>query len=143
MMSRRVGLVLMMVLVLVLTVACEGGTSGSVSGSSERCSHKVSGGTCSGKFKRLRGTYTKNVESERIFSGSAIPVEVKASVESGTLRVYVEDPDGEVTSVDVAPGGTGTLVGFAKGEFDEFDVKFEAVGEEATGVSWEIVYQIP
>jgi hypothetical protein len=142
-MSRRVGLVLAMVLVLVLSAACEGGTSGSVSGSSERCSQKMGAGTCSGKWKRLRGTYTKNVESDYISSGEAIAVEVQVSVEEGTVRVYIEDPDGGVTSVDVAPGSTGTLVGFAKGDFDEFDVKFEAVDGEATGVSWEIAYQIP
>jgi hypothetical protein len=142
-MSRRVGLFLAMILVLVLSAACEGGTSGSVSGSSERCSSGGSGGTCSGKWKRLTGTYSKDVENDSIFSGDAIAVEVQVSVEAGTVRVSLEDPDGEVTSVDVAPGGTETLAGFAKGDFDAFDVRFQAVDGEATGVSWEIAYQIP
>ena len=125
----------------VLCAACEGGTSGSVSGSSQRCSQTYGSGQCSGSFKKLSGTYSLNVENDSVVSSAE--VEVKAAVESGSLKVYIKTPDDEITSVDVPAGGSATLSGVAKGTWDGFTVYFEAVDGQAQGVTYEITYQIP
>lgn len=125
----------------ILCAACESGTSGSVSGSSQRCSHKFHSGQCSGSFKKLSGTYSLDVENDSVVSSAE--VEVKAAVESGALKVYIKTPEDETTSVDVPAGGSATLRGVAKGEWDGFTVYFEAVEGQAQGVTYEIAYQVP
>jgi hypothetical protein len=125
----------------VFATACEGGTSGSVSGSRQSCSFRGSAGQCSGSFKKLSGTYSLDVESERVVS--SVQVEVLAAVETGALRVYVETPEGEINSVDVPAGSSVTLSGVVKGEWDGFKVYFEAVEGQAEGVTYEIAYQVP
>lgn len=137
---RILTLVVLSVL-LVLGAACEGGTSGSVSGSRQRCSSGSRAGECSGSFNKLSGTYSLDVENESVVSSAE--VEVSAAVESGALRVYLKTPDGETTGVDVPAGGSATLRGTAKGEWDGFRVYFEAVEGEAEGVTYEISYQVP
>lgn len=125
---------------LVLGTACEGGTSGSVSGSRQRCTESMGSGQCSGSFKTLSGTYSVDVESEYISDG--VPVEVLASVETGALKVWIKTPEGGVKSVDVPAGGSATLTGVADGEWDDFAIYFEAVGEKAEGVTYEFSYEI-
>lgn len=142
-MRKRVWLVLFLVLLIVLSTACEGGTSGSVVGSRESCSSRGGSGTCKGSWRKLSGTYGQDIEDEWISGGEAITVKAQVSVESGTVRVSVESPDDQVSSVDVAPGKPATLVGIAEGAFEEFEVRFEAVEGEATGISYEIAYQLP
>ena len=126
---------------LVLVTACEGGTSGSVTGSRQRCSFRGSSGQCSGSFKKLSGTYSLDVENERVVSRAE--VEVLASVETGALRVYVETPEDEINSMDVPAGGSATLSGVAEGGWDGFKVYFEAVEGQAEGVTYEISYRVP
>ncbi len=36
----------------------------------------------------------------------------------------------------------GTLIGVASGEFDGFEVVFEALDGEATGITYQITYQV-
>jgi hypothetical protein len=55
----------------------------------------------------------------------------------------VESPEGEVVSVEAAPGNAATLEGVAEGSFSGFEVKFEAVEGEASGIGYTIEYQIP
>ena len=141
--SRPLRTILALALIAALLIACQGGTSGSVVGSSERCSHNPASGTCEGSYRKLSGTYSKNVENDRIFIGMDIPVEVRVTVEGGAVRVSVESPDGEVTSATAEPGQPATLTGVAKGAGGRFIVRFEAVEGQATGVSYEIAYQIP
>jgi hypothetical protein len=126
---------------LVLATACEGGTSGSVSGSRQRCSSRGSSGQCSGSFKKLSGTYSLDVENDRVVSKAE--VEVQASVQTGALKVYLKTPDDETQSIDIPAGGSGTLRGVVKGEWDGFRVYFEAVEGQAEGVTYEISYQVP
>jgi hypothetical protein len=130
-----------LVVLSVLATACEGGTSGSVSGSRERCSHKFHSGQCSGSFKRLSGTYSLDIENDSVVSKAE--VEVQAAVETGSLKVYVKTPEDGINSVDIPAGGSATLRGVAKGEWDGFRVYFEAVEGQAEGVTYEISYQVP
>jgi len=130
-----------LLVVLVLGTACEGGTSGSVSGSRQRCSSKFKAGECSGSFNKLSGTYGLDVENDSVVSSAE--VEVQASVETGALRVYLKTPDDETTSVDIPVGGSATLRGTAKGEWEGFRVYFEAVEGTAEGVTYEVTYQVP
>ena len=134
-------LLLALLALLALSAACEGGTSGSVSGSRQRCSVRGSSGQCSGSFKKLSGTYSLDVENERVVSSAQ--VEVLAAVETGALKVYVKTPNDEVQSVDIPAGGSATLSGVAEGEWDGFKVYFEAVEGQAEGVTYEITYQVP
>ena len=133
------------VLILLLTAllaSCAGGTSGSVLGSRESCRINAGSGSCEGTFSTLKGTYGKDIEDEAIFSGDAIDVEVQSSVESGPVRISVESPSGEVTFIEILSGNTGTLIGVASGEFDGFEVVFEALEGEATGIIYQITYQV-
>jgi hypothetical protein len=130
---------LILALMVAVGTACE---SGSVSGSRERCSHSVGSGRCTGSFRKLSGTYTLNVENDRIFDGTEIQVDALVSVESGPLKVWIRSPGDETTSVEVLPGPSATLTGIAVGDADEFDVKFQALDGQAEGVSYEITYQL-
>jgi hypothetical protein len=127
-------------LALILLTACAGGTSGSVVGGRESCRINGGVGYCEGKFNRLNGTYGKDIEDEFIFAGDDVDVTVTVSIESGAVRVSVEAPNGDVTAIDVDPGLPGTLVGIAEGEFDGFEVTFEALDGEAIGVEYRIDY---
>ena len=133
------------VLILLLTAllaSCAGGTSGSVLSSRESCRINAGSGSCEGTFSTLKGTYGKDIEDEVIFSGDAIDVEVQSSVESGPVRISVESPSGEVTFIEILSGNSGTLIGVASGEFDGFEVVFEALDGEATGIIYQITYQV-
>lgn len=131
--------------ILLLTAllgSCAGGTSGSVIGSKESCSSSAGSGICEGTFNKLKGTYGKDIEDESVFSGDAIDVEVRASVESGPIRISVESPDSEVTFIEISSGNSGTLLGVALGEFDGFEVVFEALEGEAADITYQITYQV-
>lgn len=129
-------------LLTALLASCAGGTSGSVIGSRETCRISAGSGTCEGTFNKLKGTYGKDVDDESVFSGDAIDVEVRASVENGSIRISVESPDGEITFIEILSGNSGTLIGVASGEFDGFEVVFEALEGEATDITYQITYQV-
>ncbi len=129
-------------LLTALLASCAGGTSGSVLGSRESCRIGAGSGSCEGTFSALKGTYGKDIEDEAIFSGDAIDVEVQTSVETGPVRISVESPSGEVTFIEISSGNSGTLIGVASGEFDGFEVVFEALEGEATGITYQITYQV-
>ncbi len=139
--KRWVPLLCFMMVVLTI-LACEGATSGSVTGSTETCRMTGNGGECEGKFGKLSGTYGADIEDENIFSMDVIDVEVQVSVESGSVKVSVEGRDGEVSSVQATPNQPATLVGVTEGDFDGFEVTFEALDEEARNVQYKISYQI-
>jgi len=130
-------------LIVVSVTACEGGTSGSVISSRQSCSHRGDSGSCKGSYRKLSGTYSEDIENDRIFYGDGIQVKAEISVESGMVRVSVESPDGTVSSVEVGSGKVGTLEGMAKGLSEEFVVRLQAVDGEAAGVTYEIIYEIP
>jgi hypothetical protein len=140
-MKRAIWVSLVLVLILAL-VACEGATSGSVVGSSSSCRQVGGGGTCQGRYRTLRGSYGEDVEHEGISSSDQIQVQVDVEVEGGSVRASVETPDGERPSVTAAPGTPARLLALAKGEMDGFEVRFEAVDGEASGVSYTILYEL-
>lgn len=82
-----------------------------------------------------------DIEDEGIFSGDPVDVELTASVESGVAVISVEDPDGKMYSVEIEPGGLGMLVGVSSGEFDGFEINFQAVDGQAEGLSYELTYR--
>ena len=141
-MNNRQRYWILFLLLTALLTSCAGGTSGSVLGSKESCFINAGSGICEGTFSTLKGTYGKDIEDEAIFSGDAIDVEVQASVESGPVRISVESPSGEVTFIEISSGNSGSLIGVASGEFDGFEVVFEALEGEATGVTYQITYQV-
>lgn len=134
-------LIAWLVLAIILLAGCSGGTSGSIVGARESCRINGGVGFCEGRFKRLNGTYAMDVEDEFIFGGDTIDVTVAASLGSGIIRISVEAPSGEITSLDITPDSPGTLVGVAEGEFDGFEITFEALDGEATEVEYRIDYQ--
>ncbi len=142
-MNKRTWLALTLVLVLIVVTACEGGTRGSVMGARQRCTHKVDSGKCTGSWRKLSGTYSVDVENDRLFGKTPVQVRVQASVESGRIRFWVKSPDSEITGAKAAPGKSGTLEGVATGSGDKFEVMFEAVEGPAQGISYEITYRIP
>ena len=129
-------------LLAALLASCAGGTSGSVIGSRESCRSSAGSGTCEGTFNKLKGTYGKDIEDEYIYSGDAIDVEVRASVVTGPVRISVESPEGDVAFVEISFGNSGTLIGVASGEFDGFEVVFEALEGEAADITYQISYQV-
>ncbi len=129
-------------LLATLLASCAGGTSGSVLGSRESCRIGEGSGICEGTFNTLKGTYGKDIEDEAIFNGDAIDFEVQASIQSGPVRISVESPGGEVTFIEISSGNSGTLLGVASGEFDGFEVVFEALEGEATDITYQITYQV-
>lgn len=139
MLKKTITLLSLSILLLLLS-ACEGATSGSVRNSSQSCRTGGGRGSCEGRMGRLSGTYGIDVEDDSISPGDTIMLDVSVSVETGNLRVFFEDPDGQVMSVEVAPGVPGQLSGYVEGEFDGFGIGFQALSESVEGVGYSLEY---
>ena len=133
---------LVLVVLVGAILACEG-TSGSAIGGSQSCNRSGNTGTCAGTFSTLSGTFTKKFEAQYARTNDEVPVEISVTVEQGTVRVSVTAPDGTAASADSTPGSPANLSGISTGNNDEFPVTFEAVGGDATGVSYSINYEVP
>ena len=140
-MQKRIVLVVAILVLILSALACE--STGSTVGSHRACRSTVGSGQCEGSWKKLSGTVTENIENDRISSFDTIPVEITVSVESGTVRVSCKDPDGETWSAQASSGSPATLSAGCEGDFDELDVTFEALGGDATGISYRIGYEVP
>ncbi len=140
-MERRFIPVLCLAFVFMAVLACEG-TSGSVMNSSQNCQSVGNRRECEGKFGKLSGTYGIDIEDDNISSIDVIDVEVRVTVESGSVKIFVQGPGGELSSVQVRPGQPATLVGVAEGDFDGFELTFEALDEEVLNVNYHLFYQI-
>jgi hypothetical protein len=127
---------------LAAALACTS-TGGSAVGSGESCDRSGNAGTCKGSYSKLSGVYSKTVKANGVHTNDSVPVEITVSVENGTVRVSAKAPDGTLASADAKPGASATVSGQATGALDEFTVTFEAVGGDATGVTYTIAYQIP
>jgi hypothetical protein len=142
-MMRKAFLCLMAVALAVSLLGCSEGTSGSVLGQRMRCSGgSLNGGSCTGRFKKLSGTYSADIEVTRSAIHSVM-AEVTVSVEEGPIRVYLVAPDGTETSAEVRPGSPATISGPARGNIDEFRVYFEALEGTASGVDFTVSYTYP
>jgi hypothetical protein len=142
-MRRKALLCLMAVALVFSVIGCSEGKSGSVSGKRLSCSgNSLKGGTCKGRFKKLTGTSTADIEVSRSAIHS-VNAEVTASVEEGPIRVYLVAPDGSETSVEASPGSPATVSGLARGHIDEFWIYFEALDGTASDISFEVSYTYP
>ena len=126
--------------ILAAALACTS-SGGSAVGSGESCDRSGNAGTCKGSYSKLSGAYSKTVKADLVHAN--VPVDITVSVESGTVRVSAKAPDGTVSSAEANPGTPATLSGKATGALGQFTVTFEAVGGDATGVTYTIAYQIP
>ena len=140
-MKNHVDVLIILAIMVTLLAACSGGTSGSVIGSSQNCKTGGGSGSCTGKIGKLSGTYGMDIEDEDIYSGDAVEVEITASLENGLVEISVNDPDGKDYSVQVEPGTQATLLGVSTGEFDGFGITFRAIGGQAEGLSYDLIYQ--
>ena len=93
-------------------------------------------------FRKLTGTYGQDIENDSIWTGEPIQVAVTASVETGSIEVYLKGPDDQTASVQIAPGETKSLTGIAEGRSEYFEVHFRALDGEAANVSYQISYEI-
>jgi hypothetical protein len=141
-MKKRTIPALCLACVFMAVLACEGGASGSVTNSSQTCQSIGNVVGCEGKFGKLRGTYSLEIEDDEISSADLIDVEARVSVESGTVKVSLQGSGGEVSSVQASPDRAATLVGVAEGDFGAFKITFEALEDEAITVRYNISYQI-
>jgi hypothetical protein len=142
-MMRKALLCVIAILLVITALGCSGCTSGSVTGERLSCSgNSLGGGTCKGSFKKLSGTATADIDVSRsaIYSVNA---EVTASVEEGSVRVYLVAPDGTQTGAEMRPGSPVAISGPARGHTDSFRVYFEALEGSASGISFEISYTYP
>ena len=133
---------LCLAVVFMAVLACEGATSGSVTNSSQTCQSTGNRGGCEGKFGKLRGTYSLEIEDDEISSFDLIDVEARVSVESGSVKVSMQGSGDEVSSAQASPNQPTTLVGVVEGEFGSFKLTFEALDEEAVTVRYNISYEI-
>jgi hypothetical protein len=141
-MGKKIFLLVMVIILATGVVGCEGGTSGSALGSRQSCKGNISGGSCKGSFRKIKGTYSVDVEVTR--SGfHTVEAEVTARVEEGPLQVYLKAPDGSQVSAEARPGSPVTLSGQAEGYYDSFRVYFEALEGEASGINYTIEYTYP
>jgi hypothetical protein len=138
-------LVTIFVILLVMLTACGEGVGGSVIGASEKCSYKAQEGFCEGKYNKVSGTYSKSFEHGDL--PDSVIVEAVVSVEEGLVLLSIESPNGEITQAEATPDKNALLLGIAKveGSMDDrgFEVIFEAVGDSATGVHYDIRYRTP
>ena len=131
-----------LILFSILLSGCAGGTSGSVRNASQSCLTKGGSGNCEGRLGRLSGTSGIDIKDEGISPTDAILVEINVSVETGTLNVFFEGPDGDTTIMEVGPGNPLRLSGLIQGEFDGFGIGFQASSEFVEGVTYSLYYAI-
>ncbi|MBN2046988.1 MAG: hypothetical protein JW750_04010 [Anaerolineaceae bacterium] len=134
-------LISLLLLLALSLVGCDGeGVSGSAIGGSERSSHNMQGGKAEGSYKKIKGTYPASYELS-IVNNDMVFVDLTASVETGTLHVYLKGPDGQITEMTLAAGETGSINGVAEVAFnEEFRIYYEAVDGEAEGISYSMSY---
>ena len=143
-------LVLLLWVGLLALAGCDGATSVS---KQDRCNSSGRAGTCTVQFGSIAGgAYRYEVENSQFRSGTnAVEVTAQVTVETGTLLVWLEDPQGDKHTVTVEPGQMAEIGGTAwvTGMSDErsFSVYFEPQGEgeakRAENVQAEIRYSMP
>jgi hypothetical protein len=139
-MKSKILAILCFSILLLMMSACEGGTSGSVRNSSLTCRNLSGHGDCDGRIGRLSGTYSIDIEDDGISPSDQVWVELSVSVDAGSMRVFMEKPDGEETSVEIDPGGPANITGVTQGEFDGFEIGFQSLGEYAEGITYTLSY---
>ena len=137
-------ILLVAVLVLGVLLACQSGTA--VGGRKNCSTHMTLGsgtGRCDGGWKKLSGTTTLEIENEDIWSLDQVPVNMQISVDSGVVQVSCSQSGGETMAVQARAGQPAVLTGTCEADAEEFDIAFEALDGEATGISYMIEYEVP
>jgi len=123
---------------------CEGGTQTNVQ---SRCSGADGPNVCMVTLVSIEGgVYRHDIKNSSFWQGTtAIEVTVRITVEKGTIRVWLEDSQGNKTLAGVEPGQTAELKGVAYvtgTDKRSFSVYFEPLGEtkRAENVQAEIRY---
>jgi len=140
----------LLLLVGILALAgCGGGAQTTVR---SRCNSTNGSNVCTVTLVSIEGgVYRYDVKNSSFWPGTnAVEVTVRISVEKGTLRVWLEDPQRNTIIVGVEPGQTAEIKGTAWvtgiGE-RSFSVYFEPLGEgeakRAENVQAEIRYNTP
>ncbi len=145
-MPRKILFALMTLLLVLALAGCEG-TSGSSVGASKSCRANNNGTQCEGSFRKISGT----VGEEMTVSGglSDVEVAVRASVETGTVRVYVINSNGARTESVAQPGEPADFSALGEVEYDSMDeeyyvnVYFEASEASATGIAYSVDITYP
>lgn len=122
--------------------ACGDAIHGSVMGSRLKCTATLNGGRCEGSIRKLKGTISEDMSLARP-NFHQVQVEVWASVENGSLRIFLVDPDGVETSQIIRAGSSGSISGIAEGYYDSFRVYFEALEGEVQGIQFLVDYAYP
>ena len=134
---------------LVLTFALAGceGTSGSTVGTHKSCRANNNGAQCEGSFKKISGTV---MEEMTVVGGRGdVEVAVRASVETGTVRVYVVNANNARTEALMKPGEPADFSALGEVEYDSMDegyyvkVYFEASDAPATGIAYSVDITYP
>lgn len=132
---------------IVLALALAGCTSGSAAGVQKLCRANNNGAQCEGGFKKISGT----VQEEITIAGGYDDVEVavRASVETGTVRVYIINSNNTRTEAFVKPGEPAAFSALGEVEYDSLDegyyvkVYFEASDTPATGIAYSVDITYP
>lgn len=135
-------------IILVLSLsACSGGTAGSVSGSQQSCRSSGDEVICDGRINKLSGTYDFEVETGFFNEGDAVLVDAYFIITTGSMKVSVEAPDGNLTETEVVPGEIAVLLGMATVEssIDEntIPITLQAVDGDVEGITFEIYLSQP
>jgi hypothetical protein len=141
--------VMLGVLIAMLVLAgCEGGTRTKVT---SRCSRSGGSNVCTVTLVSLEGgPYRHVIRNDRFYGGTSnVDVTAEITVEQGTVRVWVEDREGNQSVVEVEPGQPAELNGVASltvlSDERSFSVYFEPLDEtqRAENVQAEIHYGSP
>lgn len=136
-----------LLLLILLLAACD--TSGSARGVSKNCRSSGTSGSCTITMQSIQGTISQKIENGSFRSShDAAQVTVTVSGGSGAVRVYVNGADDQQSAVEVQPGQTAELTGFADISGTDprwFNVHFAVLEEGATveNLQAEVVYQVP
>jgi hypothetical protein len=79
-----------------------------------------------GSYDVLADRTLASVDDEHIVSTDALQIRTDLSVEQGRVRASFESPDGQIQSVEAAPGNPVVLEGVAKPYVDGPDLYFRA-----------------
>lgn len=136
---RRAALLL---LALLVVCACGPGAATAV-GQSQSCRSSMGEGRCEGSIRTVRGPYTYDIETDGVMRGTPYRVWVELSVDTSEMRVFVGSADEPNAEAIARPGEPVSIEGVAEvGAFDAVQVgMYVAEGQEATGVSYTIIWE--
>lgn len=140
-------LLIIMTLLILITSGCSGGTGGSVSGTRQSCQSVGGLISCEGGINKLNGTFSHSVAASYYRKGESVVVEALFAVESGSMAVSIDAPDGTQTRAEVEPGNPAVLkgLGTVESSLDENTVPFklQALNGTVEGITFQILISQP